>query len=234
VFSIVGSLFLAFIIPAHELSLVSGTMEQFQRALDELGAPWLLRPVALLVALGGIAHLSPWILGPAKGVAAVARDGEAPPSFAESNRKDVPVRLLVIQGIGGTVFSMLFLFVPSVSTSYWMLSAVTAQIIAVMYALMFASVIRLRYTQPERPRPYRIPGGAVGLWVIAGVGFVGCLASLGLGFIPPDQLKTGDPVLYVSLLAAATVVLCLPPFLWAAWERRSGRAPSSPRPSPAR
>lgn len=234
IFSVLGSLFLAFIIPEKELSLVSGTMELFQRALDTLGIGFLLKPLALLVALGGIAHLSPWILGPAKGVSAVARGGDAPPSFGRRNARDVPVGLLVAQGIGGSVFSLLFLLVPSVSTSYWMLSAVTAQIIAVMYGLMFAAVIRLRYSQPDTPRPYRIPGGKVGIWLIGGVGVLGCAGSLILGFVPPDQLKTGDPVLYVLLLAAATVVLSLPPFLWAAWARRRARAQPSPQPSPSR
>jgi amino acid transporter len=233
-FSVLGSLFLAFIVPAHELSLVSGTMELFQRALDQLGVGWLLRPLALLVALGGVAHLSPWILGPAKGVAAVAHDGDAPARLGHTNERGVPVGLLVIQGVGGTVFSLLFLLVPNVSTSYWMLSAVTAQIIAVMYALMFAAVIKLRYSQPDRPRPYRIPGGTVGVWLIGGVGAVACACSFLLGLVPPDQLKTGNPTTYVALLASATVLLCLPPFLWSAWERRRGRAPLSPSPSPAR
>lgn len=148
---------LAFIVPSHELSLVSGTMELFARALGRLGVGWMLRPLALLIALGGIAHLSPWILGPARGVAAVARNGDAPRRFARTNRRAVPVSLLMVQGVGGTIFSLLFLLVPSVSTSYWMLTAVTAQIIAVMYALMFAAVIRLWYQQPDRRRPYRIP-----------------------------------------------------------------------------
>lgn len=234
VFSVVGSLFLAFVIPAHELSLVSGTMELFQRGLDRLGIGWMLRPLALLVGLGGLAHLSPWILGPAKGMSAVARDGGAPVRMGRLNAHGVPVGLILAQGIGGSVFALIFIFVPNASTSYWMLSAVTAQIIAVMYGLVFAAFIRLRHTRPDQPRPYRVPGGTIGAWVVGGTGVLAASASLTLGFIPPDQLKTGNPTTYVLLLAAATVVLCLPPFLWSAWAHRHGRAPVSPRPSPPR
>ena len=32
------------------------------------------------------------------------------------------------------------------------------------YVLIFPAVIRLRYKYPEVPRPYRIPGGTLGLW----------------------------------------------------------------------
>jgi amino acid transporter len=162
-FSVLGSLFMAFVLPQKEISLVSGTMELFASVLRTFSLGWLLVPLALVVALGGVAHLTPWILGPAKGVAAVAQQGLAPAAFGRTNRDDVPVPLLVAQGVGGSVFALLFLLVPSVSTSYWMLSAVTAQVIVVMYALVFAAVIRLRYTQPATPRPYRIPGGLPGV-----------------------------------------------------------------------
>ncbi|HJY25767.1 MAG TPA: APC family permease, partial [Actinomycetes bacterium] len=127
-FSVLGSLFLAFVLPQKEISLVSGVMELFQSILSTLNIEWLLRPLALVIALGGVAHLMPWILGPAKGLAEVARQGYAPQRLGRVNTADVPVALLVAQGLGGSLFALLFLFVPDVSTSYWMLSAVTAQV----------------------------------------------------------------------------------------------------------
>ncbi|MGY1604752.1 amino acid permease [Geodermatophilus sp. SYSU D00815] len=223
-FSVLGSLFMAFVLPQHEISLVSGTMELFSSVLDTFSAGWLLAPLALVVAIGGIAHLTPWILGPAKGVAVVAREGLAPTRLGRTNRNDVPVALLVAQGVAGSLFALLFVVVPSVSTSYWMLSAVTAQVIVAMYALVFASVIRLRHTRPDVPRPYRIPGGLPGVWLVGGTGLLGCGFSFVLGFVPPSQLATGDTVVYVLLLALATVVLSLPPFVFALLARGRARA----------
>ena len=228
VFSVLGSLFLAFVVPADEISLVSGTMELFSRVLTDLDASWLIAPLALVVALGGVAHLAPWILGPATGVAAVAREGVVPERLGRLNANEVPVALLVIQGVAGSVFALLFLFVSSVSTSYWMLSAVTAQIVIVMYALMFAAVIRLRHTRPDVPRPYRIPGGLPGVWAVGGTGLLACGFSFVLGFVPPGQLQTGDTVTYVALLAVAVLVLCSPPFLFALFSSR--RATPTTRP----
>jgi amino acid transporter len=228
VFSVVGSLFLAIVVPSGEISLVSGTMELFSRVLDRLGIGWVVAPLALLVAFGGIAHLAPWILGPASGVASVAADGVAPPRLGRLNAHGVPVTLLLVQGAAGTVFTLLFLLVPSVSTSYWMLSAVTAQIVIIMYALMFAAVVRLRYTRPDAHRPYRIPGGTPGVWLVGGIGLVGCVFSFALGFVPPSQLATGDTVTYVGLLVLAVVVLSAPPFVFAALARRRGQPDRAP------
>ena len=213
VFSVLGSLFMAIVLPQKEIGLVSGTMQLFKSVLDTFSLGWLVAPLAVLIAAGGIAHLSPWILGPAKGMAEVARQGYAPAILGRENSAGIPVASLIIQGIGGSIFSLLFLLVPNVSTSYWMLSAVTAQIVIIMYGLMFAAVIRLRYTQPDTARPYRIPGGKVGVWVVGGVGLIGCVISFLLGFVPPSQLKTGNTVTYVLLLLLATVVLTAPPFV---------------------
>ena len=213
VFTILGSLALAVVVPQHDISLVGGVMQAFEATYDALGVGWLLKPTAILITIGGVAHMVPWIIGPATGLASVAQAGEAPRSWGRENRAGVPVGVLVAQAIGTTVFCLLFLFVPSVSTSYWILSALTAQIIIIMYALIFAAVLRLRYTRPDVPRPYRIPGGIVGVWITAGVGLAGAAFTFVLGFVPPDQLKTGSPALYVSGILLGIVVLTLPPFL---------------------
>ena len=90
----------------------------------------------------------------------------------------------------------------------------TAQIIIIMYALIFAAVLRLRYTHPDVERPYRIPGGTAGVWTVAVVGLAGSALSFVLGFVPPDQLKTGNPVVYVLGIALGLAILALPPFLF--------------------
>jgi hypothetical protein len=57
------------------------------------------------------------------------------------------------------------------------------------------------------------------------VGLLGCVVSFLLGFVPPDQLQTGNPVVHVLLLALATVVLSLPPFVFALLGRRRSAVP---------
>src|SRR3712207_7735141 len=154
-FSVLGSLFMAFVVPQREISLVSGTMELFATVLQRLDIGWLLAPLAVVVALGGVAHLMPWVLGPAKGVGAVAREGLAPARLGRVNGNDVPVALLVVQAVAGSVFALLFVLVPSVSTSYWMLSAVIPLGLDGLYALGVAPGIPLRHTQPDVPPPYQ-------------------------------------------------------------------------------
>jgi len=78
----------------------------------------------------------------------------------------------------------------------------------VAYMLMYAAGIRLRYSEPKLARPFKVPGGMVGMWLAAGIGFLGVLFSFLVAFFPPAQLPVGSPVLYVTLVIVGTVVFC--------------------------
>jgi len=63
-----------------------------------------------------------------------------------------------------------------------------------IYLIMFVAAIRLRYAQPDKERPFRTPGGMVGMWLVGGVGIAGALTAVSFSFIPPTQVSTGNPV----------------------------------------
>ena len=77
---------------------------------------------------------------------------------------------------------------PTISNAFWLMSALTAQLYMVMYLFMFAAAIKLRYSQPDIERPYKIPGGKFGIWVISGIAWLTSLLSIIVGFIPPSNV----------------------------------------------
>ena len=112
--------------------------------------------------------------------------------------------ILLVQAFLVTALSIMFVVLPSVQAAYQILSQLTVILYLVMYLLMFAAAIYLRYSQPNRPRPYRIPGGDAGMWLIGGLGFLGSLLAFVLSFIPPGQISVGSPTLYVAILIGLT------------------------------
>ncbi len=78
---------------------------------------------------------------------------------------------------------------------------------------MYAAGISLRYSQPNLPRSYRVPGGNVGMWAIAGIGFLAVLFAFIVSFFPPSQLPVGSPLEYVGLVFGGTVLFTVLPFL---------------------
>ncbi len=204
-----GALAIAVVVPQKELSLVSGVMETFGTFFHAHDLGWLIPVLGLLIAGGAIGEISAWIIGPAKGLMITAEEGYLPPLLQKVSERDVPTNILILQGVIVTIISLVFLLMPTVSSSYWILSAFSIVLYLLMYLFLFAAAIRLRYTQPDVERAYRIPGGNVGMWLVAGLGFLGVLFTFVVTFFPPAQIETGSPLFYVGFLIGGTVLMCL-------------------------
>lgn len=209
--SILGVLAIASIIPQKQISLVAGSMQAFSYFVDAYGLKWMTPYIALLIALGAFGSISTWVIGPTKGLLAAARDGDLPPYFRTVNKEGMPKRLLIVQAIFVSLFSLVFVFMPTVSSAFWILSAIVAQLYLVMYVLLFAAAIKLRYKRPNVERSYKIPGGKVGIWAVAGLGLIASAFAMFIGFFPPSQIETGSVFFYVLFLILGVILACLAP-----------------------
>lgn len=212
VFSL-GSLAIAAVLPADKISLTAGLMQGFKELLSLYHIDWLLPVMGLLVAFGSIGGVAAWIVGPSKGLFATAQAGDIPPILETKNKNNVPTHILIIQGIVVTALSLVFLLMPTVSTAFFLLTALTAILYLIMYILLYASAIRLRYTQPDVNRTYRVPGGNFGMWVIGGLGIIGALFAIIVGFFPPAQLPVGSPLFYIVFLCVGILIFVGAPIL---------------------
>lgn len=232
-FTVLPTLAIAVVVPRAKISLVSGLVQAFQDFYSQLHIGWMTRPTCALLFIGSVALVSTWVIGPAKGLQGPTRDRLLPEIWGRQNKHGVPVAVITLQAILMTIFSAAFLLVPGVNGAYWILSALTTQVLCIMYALIFTSVIRLRYTDPTRDRPYEIPGGHVGLWVNAGGGLLAVSFAFILGFIPPSQITTISAGAYPLVMAAGTVILIAPVFFFYHRRRRPTRTSPPGRPASA-
>ena len=73
----------------------------------------------------------------------------------------------LISGIIGSVFVILVFTVAngSLANFFAVMLALVVSLTAMQYAFIMPAVIVLRKKYPDRKRPYRVPGGMVGLWI---------------------------------------------------------------------
>jgi len=209
-----GSLAVAAVIPGDKIQLTTGLMQAFHEMLIQYKMEWMLPILGLLIALGAIGGVVAWIIGPSKGLLRTAKDGDLPPILAVTNKKGVPVNILFVQGGVVTLLSLIFLFAPNVGTAFFILTALTVILYLIMYLLLYSAAIHLRYKYPKKARPYKIPGGNIGMWIVSGVGIIAALFGIILGFIPPTQLKVDNPAAYVWFLAAGTLFFVALPIIF--------------------
>ncbi len=206
-----GSLAVAAVIPADDISLTAGLMQAFKQLLEKFHLGFLVPVMAFLAAFGAIGGVMSWIDGPSRGLLETAKNGEIPPFMAKTNKKGVQVNILIIQAIIVSLLASLYFVMDNVSVAFFVLSAMTITLYLAMYILMYAAAIKLRYSRPDLPRSYKIPGGMFGMWFVAGMGLFGVCFALIVGFFPPTNLPVGNPTLYVGLVSAGMIIfICLP------------------------
>jgi len=205
-----GSLAVALVVPQQDLNIVTGVIQAFDYFCNELHVPWLLPCIAIAIIIGAVGSIAAWIIGPTKGLLVAAQEDNLPKIFARTNAKGVPVTILILQGIVVSFLSLLYILLPTIETAYLILTQLTAILALLMYVLMFVAAITLRYKKPDVVRPYKIPGGNYGMWFVGSLGAISSFLAMCLGFIPPSQLATGDPLSYSMMLMFGVALFCLP------------------------
>jgi glutamate:GABA antiporter len=207
-----GSLAVAIVVPFDQINLASGAMAAFSFFLTNFNMKWAIPVIACLMGVGAFGTMSTWVVGPPKGLLASAQDGNLPPLFQKTNRKGMPVVLLLLQALFVSLLCFAFLFMPNVSSSYWILINLTVELYLVMYMLLFLSGIALRYKKPNVHRAYTVPG-KYGMWIVSLVGLLSSIGVFIIGLFPPSQIDTGNFWTYESLLIGGIVIFLVLPLI---------------------
>ena len=211
---VLGTFSLGIIIPKEDINLTQSLLVGFDHYFAFIKASWLSPIIAIALAFGVLAGVLTWVAGPSKGIFAVGRAGYLPPFFQKTNKIGVQRNILLIQGAIVTLLGLLFVVMPSVQSFYQILSQLTVLLYLIMYLLMFAAGIYLRYNMKDVARPFRIGGKGNGLmWIIGGLGFLGSLLAFILSFIPPGQIAVGSNAMWYSVLVIGCIVVVVAPLI---------------------
>lgn len=210
---VLGSLSIAAVIPKEEIGLVSGLYESFTAFLQTYHLTWLIPIIIIFIVLGSLGELNAWVMAGVKGLFVSTEYGCLPPIFLKMNKRHVPVNLLLFQAILVTIAALAFLFLPGIDVSYWALSALSSQMYLLMYILMLASGIVLRYRRPEVHRGYKIPGNNAGMWIAGVVGILACLFTISASFFAPEKFKEINVVGYEIMLVGGLALSCAIPLV---------------------
>ncbi|AMN36560.1 TPA: glutamate:gamma-aminobutyrate antiporter [Clostridium perfringens] len=217
VLNTVGGLTVAAVIPADQLNLSAGVVQTFhQLVVVNLGESfdWITRVVALLLALGVMAEVSSWVVGPSEGMYAAAKKGLLPKKLTEVNKHEVPVPLVLVQGLVVTIWAAVLTFGGGGNNvSFLTAISLTVVIYLVGYLLFFIGYIILILKHDDLKRAYHVPGGKTFKMIVAIVGFAVSVFALVISFVPPSQLTGNSVSEYLTILSVSFIVTVLIPFI---------------------
>ncbi len=177
-----------------------------------------------------IASGSAWIMGSGRAQAAACLDGAGPRVLGQiSSRSGVPVVMGLVSGGISLLLMAVSLWVTGGDNQKYFSVAlnVAISLIVLAYLFIYPAFLMLRARLPGLERPFRVPGGAVGAWVLAllatGWSLLAtiCLLWPGFGTGRPDEhlpagfegqrgeyeLLTLAPVVAVVVVVAAYMLI---------------------------
>lgn len=211
-----GTLVIGLVIPSKDINLLQSLLVAYKALWKSFGLSWLGNVMAVLIMFGVIGQVSALVTGPSTGLMAVAQSGYLPRGIQKLNKNNVSVPILLIQGAFVSLILLLLIVLPTVESAYQIMSQMATIIYLVMVLMIYGAFIRLRRTQPGKKRGFRVPGGKAGEIIVCGLGIIGALLALVLSYLPPSQITTGSPGVYVGIiLVGVGIIVALPIVVYA-------------------
>ncbi len=133
------------------------------------GGGLLLGRIAAVVFIFALASAgTTWIMGADRAEAVASFDGGGPRILGRfSARFGTPAGMNVLSGLVATVLMIAAFEINGANSSRYFAAVLglTISTTTISYLFIFPALIKLRYTRPDVPRPYRVPGGMVGAWI---------------------------------------------------------------------
>ncbi|MGX7681798.1 APC family permease [Jatrophihabitans sp. DSM 45814] len=221
------TLAIAVVIPSGKINIITGVLQAAKTMFNEIHAGWLLPVFAAMLVLGLAAALVPILGGPSRGLMIAARDGgHLPPVLQRENRARMPAAIIVLQASISSVLALGYHLMGSVQNAWFMFALIQTNMSLILYILMLSALIRLRRTAPDASRPYRIPGGRAGMYIVCGAGGLVCLFGITLSLFPTSDAKGLPLWAYEAALIGGTAVFVSVPVALKLFRRPSWSIPS--------
>ena len=216
VVSTLGGLAIAAVIPQDQINLSAGVVQTFAVLLGHFTAnnTILVKIIALLLAFGVIAEVSSWVVGPTRGMIIAAEEGAIPKSWAKTNEHDVPVYLVIAQGIIVSIWDAVLTFGAGGSNlSFLAAMSLTVVIYLSGYILLFVGYIKAILGEGLNGA-YQMPGGKPVKIIVAIIGLATSIFAFFISFVPPTSIA-GNAVQsheYMWMLIISYVISLILPF----------------------
>lgn len=147
-------------IPANELSTSSGFMDAIVLLL---GTPQgaVIMIVGFMFMFTLVANIASWSFGVNYVAMYAARDHAMPKVFEKENKDEVPSSSNILNGVIATIIVVIATIIGQMGgdlDTFWTLFALNIVTLLISYIFMFPAFRKLRKTDPDRERPYRVPG----------------------------------------------------------------------------
>lgn len=145
-------------IPTSEISAESGLIDAFQLLTGKTSGVFI-SAVAILFGLTLFGNMISWSTGVNEVAAYAAENGDMPAVFGKRSAKNnMPTGAATVTGIVASLVVVAAPFIPN-EDMFWSFFALNLVMFLLSYVPMFPGFLKLRKNDPDRERPFKVPGG---------------------------------------------------------------------------
>lgn len=193
------------VLPSSLISDRLGLIETFGVFSHKFNLNHMQYIVALMIAAGSFGCLSSWMITLSKYFLKISEYGSFPKVFIKKNKNDVPVNILVIQGIIYSALCLIYLWMPSIKDAYLFLSAFSAQLALLANAVFFMAAIKLRMNYKWQ-EAYQISKNKYFSITLYLLGASSCFVAIMLGFLIIDIYVYYNSICYLIVAGVLAVI----------------------------
>jgi amino acid transporter len=228
VFYLLATIGMLVALPVDQIGLIEGLLDSLHKLFD--GYAWG-GAFVMMLGIGALftflANMVTWTIGANRSAAEAAGRGDLPGIFGALHPVHrTPANAALITGAVSTVVIVLYgLLASSAEDLFWTLFAFSSIVFLLPYLLMFTAFLVLRRMDAAQPRPYRVPGGGVVAWTLAGLCVLFIVQAIVLFvWVPGDEF---DAQAAWAIIGGVVATLAVGEVLiWRA--QRAGRRPAQP------
>ena len=188
-------------VPTEKLSASGGILDSFRLLLGDT-LSFLLVPIGLIFLYTLVANLLSWSLGVNNVACYAAKEGLLPTVLAKTDRRDMPIGANLSNGVIASAVVLIAPLIPSEDV-FWSFFALNMITLLLSYILLFPAFLKLRKIDPATPRPFRVGGGRVRLWLMTYVPMLLVFLAVIFAIVPFSRAEMAEklPLLFGTLLA---------------------------------
>lgn len=203
IFYLIGSFGISIAIPIEQLSVSSGLLDSFTFLLGS-GNEWFIYLIGILFVITLFSNIISWSFGVNYVASYAAKDGSLPRFFSLEDKKKSPIGVSIANTLLAATLVIASHIIPN-QDIFWSFFALNMITLLLSYVFVFPAFLKLRKSDKERIRPFKVPGNNVITNLFTFIPVIILVASIIFSAVPlsldEEELSVKLPILLGTIVA---------------------------------
>ena len=201
-FYVIAAFGMSVAVPTDKLSASSGLIDSFVLLVGHMN--WFVVLVGIMFLYILASEMVSWALGVNYVADYAAKDHVLPHVFGiEDKKNQMPIGTGYLNAVVASILVIVSPFIPN-KDIFWAFFSLNVVALLMSYMMMFPAFLKLRHSDPDRERPFKVPGGPVMIQLMTWVPEILLIATVIMTAFPlngsAEEMSSKMPILIGTII----------------------------------